>query len=60
MLRKPRGSSYCDRSSEYAIGPGTSAATRIYSNRLVRIENPKPLLADYPEYFEPIEEEAHY
>jgi hypothetical protein len=36
------------------------AAMRTYKNRLVRIENPKPLLADYPEYFEPIEEETHF
>ena len=35
-------------------------APRTYSNQLKRIENPKPLLADYPEYFEPIQEEAHF
>jgi hypothetical protein len=35
-------------------------ALRTYSNQLKRIENPKPLLADYPEYFEPIQEEAHF
>ncbi len=33
---------------------------RVYSNRLTRIENPKPLLADYPEFFEPITEQAHF
>ena len=35
-------------------------ASRVYENRLRRIENPKPILADYPEFFEPIREEAHY
>lgn len=34
--------------------------TQTYKNQLRRIENPKPLLADYPEYFEPIREEAHF
>lgn len=33
---------------------------RVYENKLVRIEKPKPLLADHPEFFEPIVEEAHY
>jgi nicotinamidase-related amidase len=33
---------------------------RTYENRLVRIENPKPLLADYPEFFEPILEQNHF
>ncbi|MCC6509921.1 MAG: isochorismatase family protein [Pirellulaceae bacterium] len=36
------------------------AGTRSYSNRLVRIENPKPLLADHPKFFEPIIEQAHF
>lgn len=31
-----------------------------YENRLKRLENPKPLLADHPEFFEPIIEEAHF
>lgn len=35
-------------------------ATRIYSNDLRVIENPKPLLADYPEFIEPVLEERHY
>ena len=33
---------------------------RAYANKLVRIANPKPLLADYPEYIEPIQEEVHF
>lgn len=35
-------------------------ATRIYQNQLKPIANPLPILADYPEYFEPIQEEARY
>lgn len=31
-----------------------------YQNHLVKIANPRPLLADYPDFFEPILEEAHY
>ena len=33
---------------------------RTYQNNLKRISNPQPLLADYPEYFEPIQEEARF
>ena len=35
-------------------------ATRLYQNPLKPILNPQPLLADYPEYFEPIQEEARF
>jgi hypothetical protein len=43
-----------------AVSNEPTAATRVYHNRLVRIENPKPLLADHPEFFEPIIEQAHF
>jgi nicotinamidase-related amidase len=33
---------------------------RSYENRLTRIENPKPLLADYPEFVEPVRELARF
>jgi len=33
---------------------------RVYENRLKRMENPRPLLADHPEFFEPIIEQAHF
>jgi hypothetical protein len=36
------------------------AAKRQYANRLTRIEKPRPLLADHPEFFEPIIEQAHF
>lgn len=36
------------------------AQKRVYENRLTRIESPERLLADYPEFFEPIEEQAHF
>lgn len=35
-------------------------SSRLYENRLQRIEHPRPLLGDHPEFFEPILEEAHY
>ncbi|MEY3174596.1 MAG: hypothetical protein RLZZ436_2510 [Planctomycetota bacterium] len=35
-------------------------ASRTYENRLQRITNPRPLLADFPEFFEPIIEQAHF
>lgn len=47
-------------------GPGqswsqeTAKEKRGYVNRLTRIENPQPLLADYPEFFEPITEQTHF
>jgi nicotinamidase-related amidase len=43
--------------SAHAVDPPPK---RVYENRLVRIEKPKPLLADHPEFFEPIVEEAHF
>ena len=36
------------------------ASERVYSNKLVKLENPPPLLADYPEFMQPIEEETRY
>jgi nicotinamidase-related amidase len=42
------------------MGEELSTSKRIYANRLKRIEQPKPLLADYPEFFEPITEQAHF
>ena len=35
-------------------------SSRLYQNQLRPILNPQPLLADYPEYFEPIQEEARF
>jgi hypothetical protein len=34
--------------------------TRIYENRLTRIADPKLILADYPQWVEPIREVTHY
>ncbi len=39
---------------------GEPSPTRIYENRLTRIKDPQPLLADYPEFVEPIRETARY
>ena len=35
-------------------------AGRVYENRLTRIADPKPLLADYPEFIEPVRELTRY
>jgi hypothetical protein len=45
--------------------PGTlsgqeESRERIYSNRLRKIEAPKPILADHPEFFEPVIEEQRF
>lgn len=37
-----------------------TGTTRDYQNQLVRINNPQPLMADHPEFFEPIIEQAHF
>lgn len=37
-----------------------SAPARVYANRLVKLENPQPLLGDYPEFVQPVEEETRY
>lgn len=41
--------------------PSTVASgQRSYRNELRRIDDPQPLLADYPEFFAPIVEQAHF
>lgn len=34
--------------------------TRVYVNRLTRLPNPAPLLADWPEFVEPVREDVRY
>lgn len=41
-----------------SIGNGRTASA--YQNTLTKLENPPPLLADHPEYFQPIVEETRY
>ncbi|HUP80115.1 MAG TPA: hypothetical protein VM260_16290 [Pirellula sp.] len=45
--------------SVQAVG-AQEPSTRVYQNQPKPILNPQPLLADYPEYFEPIQEEARF
>jgi putative membrane-bound dehydrogenase-like protein len=40
--------------------PSGEAAPRTYENRLVLLKEPKPLLADHPEFIEPVRELTHY
>jgi len=37
-----------------------SSSMRVYSNQLKRLSNPPPLLADHPEFFDPIRELVRY
>ncbi len=47
-------------SASLVLGQKPDETTRIYKNALKRIKDPKPLLADHPEFFEPISELAHF
>jgi hypothetical protein len=37
-----------------------TSEVRIYENRLTKIVSPRPILGDYPEFFEPIHEQSHF
>lgn len=37
-----------------------TSESRLYENRLTKIASPSPILADYPEFFEPILEQSHF
>lgn len=39
-----------------AAAEESKQAARTYENRLVRLQNPRPILADYPEFVEPVRE----
>lgn len=39
---------------------GQDSATTVYENRLTPIKNPQPLLADYPEFVQPINERQRF
>ncbi|MEX2113958.1 MAG: isochorismatase family protein [Pirellulales bacterium] len=44
-----------------ALGkPAAAATTRQYDNRLTRLQHPSPLLADHPEFVEPVQETVRY
>jgi hypothetical protein len=48
-----------------AIGPAAAqpaavAQTRVYENKLTRLKDPKPLLADYPDFVAPVRELTRY
>jgi nicotinamidase-related amidase len=42
------------------VGTAVAADTRTYDNRLTPIKDPQPLLADHPEFVEPIRELARF
>ena len=43
-----------------ALAAEPAKETRVYENRLVPIAKPGAILADHPEWVEPIREAAHY
>jgi hypothetical protein len=48
-------------SAEAPVAAGDDAGShRVYANRLTRLFDPQPLLADYPEFVEPVEENVRY
>jgi hypothetical protein len=42
------------------VSAGSAQETRVYEHRLVPIKNPGPLLADHPEFVEPIRNASRY
>jgi nicotinamidase-related amidase len=40
--------------------PPATLATRVYENKLTRLKDPKPLLADYPDFVAPVTELTRY
>jgi hypothetical protein len=40
--------------------PAEKPATRVYENRLTPLRDPKPLLADHPDFIEPVREAARF
>jgi hypothetical protein len=43
-----------------ALAPAADPPSRAYANRLTPLRDPKPLLADYPEFVAPVTEPARY
>ena len=56
----PISNSDSNSESRKKFDSAKSSQKRVYQNRLTRIENPKPLLGDHPEFVQPIEEEARF
>ena len=46
--------------SALLLAPGVAQGQRKYENRLTPIRDPKPLLADHPEFVEPVRELARF
>lgn len=55
---------YCLSAAMWALAVGAAMAQdsspRTYENQLTVLENPPPLLADHPEFVQPVEEERRY
>ncbi len=49
-----------DETAVKAVAETEAAVTRSYDNRLTKLTNPEPLLADYPQYVQPVKETVRY
>jgi hypothetical protein len=60
VLRSLLGLALCVLVMASAAAAGDGGSSRTYENRLVPVTNPKPILADHPEFVEPIRETARF
>ena len=58
VLLVSRGALAADNAAPNA--PASAAASRTFANRLVRLDDPQPLLADHPEFVQPVHETVRY
>jgi len=58
LLTQPAPAARADRPQSTTNTPASTA--RVYKNTLTPIENPGPLLADYPEFIEPVVESRRF
>ncbi len=52
--------SHADDADQTSPPAKEQSPSRTYSNKLVRLENPPPLLPDHPEFIEPVQETVRY
>ena len=60
MVINRSGRMTADEPAVQAVSETSPAAARNYDNRLKRLSNPAPLLADHPQYVQPVRETVRY
>jgi len=58
--RSPSRTAWADDAGAVQKPDATAPSARAYANRLVRLDDPEPLLADHPEFVEPVRETVRY